>query len=130
MFHTYVASVSYGCCICFAMATDVFSWCFRRMLQVFHLDVVKVDLVLHMLQWNLSAVAAHACACDGARAVGAGNDVGTDQDALPSGRAQMRETERRRPSREAGAGVQVSAAACVRGDVGRCSRHRRQLDYH
>ena len=52
MFHTYVASVSSGCCVCFthmlqvfyldvayvfAMATHVFSWSFRRMLQVFQL---------------------------------------------------------------------------------------------
>ena len=26
------------------MATHMFSWCFRHMLQVFHLDVAKVDL--------------------------------------------------------------------------------------
>jgi hypothetical protein len=34
----------------FAMPTHVFSWRFRRMLQIFHLDVAKVDLVLYMLQ--------------------------------------------------------------------------------
>jgi hypothetical protein len=64
-FHTYVARVSSGCCIClqwlssvfrcFASVSDVcykcFS-CFGHMLQVFHLDVAKVDLVLHMLQWD------------------------------------------------------------------------------
>ena len=44
VFHTYVASVLSGCCIYFAMATNMFSWCFRRMLQVFHLDVAKIDL--------------------------------------------------------------------------------------
>jgi hypothetical protein len=61
LFQTYVASVSFGCCIymhvanvcfkcfirmlqvfyldvaCFAMATNVFFWCFKRMLQVFQL---------------------------------------------------------------------------------------------
>jgi hypothetical protein len=37
MFYTYITSVSSGCCICFPMATHVFSWCFRRMLQVFQL---------------------------------------------------------------------------------------------
>jgi hypothetical protein len=35
--HTYVASVSSRCCICFAIATHVFSSCFTRMLQVFQL---------------------------------------------------------------------------------------------
>jgi hypothetical protein len=35
------ASVSDICCKCFN--------CFGRMLQVFHLDVAKVDLMLHML---------------------------------------------------------------------------------
>jgi hypothetical protein len=29
MVHTYIASVLFGCCVCFAMATDVFSWCFQ-----------------------------------------------------------------------------------------------------
>jgi sensor histidine kinase YesM len=67
MFHTYVISVLSGCCICFAMAFQVFfryflqvfqmhvssvSSAFRRMLQMFHLDVSKVDRVLHMLQWR------------------------------------------------------------------------------
>jgi hypothetical protein len=37
VFRTYVASISAV---------------FERMLQVFHLGVVKVDLVLRMLQWN------------------------------------------------------------------------------
>jgi hypothetical protein len=56
----HVASVCFKCVICilhaFAMAFKCFRVfckcfnCFERMLQVFHLDVVKVDLVLHMLQ--------------------------------------------------------------------------------
>jgi hypothetical protein len=77
MLQGYVSSVlvvSYVRCKCFiwilymfAMATHVFlsifsalqvfqpyvasiSVVFRRMLQVFHLDIAKVDLVLHMLQ--------------------------------------------------------------------------------
>jgi hypothetical protein len=47
VFHTYVASVSvaFGC-----------------MLQVFHLNVAKVDRVLHMLQWGPPVVAAY-CSC-------------------------------------------------------------------
>ena len=57
MFDTYVAVVSSGCRICFAIATHMFSSvftsvsdvCFKcfsyfgHMLQVFHLDVSKVD---------------------------------------------------------------------------------------
>ena len=64
MFHTYVASVLSGCCVCFAMVSSVFYKCFilllcvamvihacfkcfiyfRRTLQVFYLDVSKVDI--------------------------------------------------------------------------------------
>jgi hypothetical protein len=52
---------------CFASVSDVCCKCinyFGRMLQVFHLDVAKVDLVLHMLQWDhlllgLAVVAGH-----------------------------------------------------------------------
>jgi hypothetical protein len=73
MFHTYVASVSFECCICSAMATHVFPWCFIHMLQVFqwiqtynasvlYLDIAKVDLMLHILQWDPS-VAATYCSC-------------------------------------------------------------------
>jgi hypothetical protein len=83
MFHTYVASVSSGCCICFTHMLQVFhldaayvlQWlhtCFPRvldvyfkcfnsfehMLQMFPLDVTKIDLALHMLQWVLSAAVA------------------------------------------------------------------------
>jgi hypothetical protein len=56
VFHTYVAGVLSGCCICFAMAINVFSWfsdvccnyfnCFGSMLQVFHLNIAKVDLAV------------------------------------------------------------------------------------
>jgi hypothetical protein len=62
MFHTYVASVLYGCCIClqwfsrvfkcFASVADTCCKCFSyfvRMLQVFYLDVSKVDRILHIL---------------------------------------------------------------------------------
>jgi hypothetical protein len=63
------ASVSDICCKCFSY--------FGRMLQVFHLDVTKLDLVLHMLHWYPAAAAAgaqtvsRACAWEasGARAV-------------------------------------------------------------
>jgi hypothetical protein len=41
-FFSFFASVSDVCCKCFS--------CFRCMLQVFHLNVVKVDRMLHMLQ--------------------------------------------------------------------------------
>jgi len=46
MFHTYVASVLSGCCVCLQCFSSVFasvSSIFRRMLQVLHLDVSKVD---------------------------------------------------------------------------------------
>jgi hypothetical protein len=49
-FFWYFASVSEVCCKCCN--------CFRHMLQVFHLDVAKVDLVLHMLQWDPPTAAA------------------------------------------------------------------------
>jgi hypothetical protein len=55
----------YGCCMllqwlsivfgCFASVLDIYCKCFncfRCMLQVFHLDVAKVDQVLHILQWD------------------------------------------------------------------------------
>jgi hypothetical protein len=63
MFHTYVANVLSGCCIWFTMVFKCFfyvflqvfkvhvssvSSTFRRMLQVPHLDVSKVDRVLHL----------------------------------------------------------------------------------
>ena len=42
MFHTYVASVLSGCCVCFTMGFQVFfrcfCKCFRRMFQMFHLS--------------------------------------------------------------------------------------------
>jgi hypothetical protein len=63
MFHTYVDSVLFGCCISFlngfssvlgffaSVSDDISSASsiFRHMLQMFHLDVSKVDRVLHML---------------------------------------------------------------------------------
>jgi hypothetical protein len=79
MFHTYVASVLSGCCICFAMAVNVFPGisdvcckcfnCFGRMLQVFLLDVVKGDLgVAHVVglicnSHLLQLLGSPACAC-------------------------------------------------------------------
>ena len=62
MFHTYVASVLSGCCVCFTMVFKCFqvflqvfqihvssiSSAFRRMLQVLYLNVSKVDRVLHL----------------------------------------------------------------------------------
>jgi hypothetical protein len=55
-----------GCCVCFAMVFKCFqvflrvfqthvssvSSVFRRTFQMLHLDVSKVDRVLHMLQWD------------------------------------------------------------------------------
>jgi hypothetical protein len=110
MFHTYIVSVSSWCCICFTHMLQVFhldvayvlQWlhtcfpgvCFKcsgRMLQVFYLDVAKVDLVLHMLQWDPSAAAAccsywacvHARGCGGGTSGKRGNGAGADWDASP-----------------------------------------------
>jgi hypothetical protein len=44
-----------GCCMYLQRLSNIFRcFCkyFRYMLQVFHLDVEKVDLVLNILQWN------------------------------------------------------------------------------
>jgi hypothetical protein len=84
MFHTYITSVLFGCCICFTLMLQVFhpnvayvfNTCFprvsdvcckcfnrfKRMLQMLSYRCWKVDLVLHMLQWTPSAVAA-CCSC-------------------------------------------------------------------
>jgi hypothetical protein len=55
-FYTYVASVLSRCLHVCNGYTRVFKFflvfckCFRRILQVFYLDIAKVDRVLHMLQ--------------------------------------------------------------------------------
>jgi hypothetical protein len=63
MFYTYVAHILSGCCVCFTwfssgfqMFLQVFqmhvssvSSTFRSMLQVLHLDISKVDRVLHLV---------------------------------------------------------------------------------
>jgi hypothetical protein len=81
VFHTYVISVLSRCYIClqwlhtcFQVFSSVckYSKCmlqmfhlFRRMLQVFHLDIAKVDLVLQILQWD-PHVASACCSYWGA----------------------------------------------------------------
>ena len=73
----------FGCCICFAMAFQVFlqvfqthvssvSSVFRCLLQIFHLNVSKVDRVLHMLHVThlpqaLAAAARASCMYVGKR---------------------------------------------------------------
>jgi len=65
MLQAYISNVSYVCCIrlqwlssvfrCFASVLEVCCKCFNCfgcILQVFHLDVAKADLFLHMLQWD------------------------------------------------------------------------------
>jgi hypothetical protein len=53
VFHLYVEKVDMGCCIC---CNDYIAWCkpmfqvfqvFRRMFQVFHLEVAYVAMVIH-----------------------------------------------------------------------------------
>jgi hypothetical protein len=61
----HVAMTKYACC------TPMFKCfrCFRRMLQMFHRDVLKVDLGVHMLQWlytyisSVSSVSDIYCKC-------------------------------------------------------------------
>ena len=48
---------------CFAIVLDVCCKYFNCMLQVFYLDVAKVDLVLHMLQWDRLPQPSDAVAC-------------------------------------------------------------------
>ena len=121
-FLLYVASVASrcfksrsGCCTCCNGISTIchrYFICFRRMLQRFHLDFVKVDLVFkccsgtHLPQPPACSCWArvHACRSGGARAV----DV--DRYVAPHGHAQAMETERRRPPREAGVGVRASVA--------------------
>jgi hypothetical protein len=93
-FHTYIASVLSRCCVClqwFSSVSGVFFKCFqthissvssffRRMLQVLHLDVSKVDRVLHILQRDPTATAAGGGARGAAwgqavRGVQRGNEV-------------------------------------------------------
>jgi len=38
-----------GCCTCCNDVSTVCFICFRRMLQIFYLDVAKIDMLLHML---------------------------------------------------------------------------------
>jgi hypothetical protein len=69
VFQTYIASVSIV---------------FGRMLQMFSLDVAKVDLALHMLQWDPSqqppvAAAGPACTHVGVEEARVGYHAGTDK---------------------------------------------------
>jgi hypothetical protein len=64
--HKCVASVLSRCCIYLQWLSSIFQVfqicyksfsCFGRILQVFRLDVAKVDMGLYMLQWNPPATA-------------------------------------------------------------------------
>ena len=75
VFHMYVASVLFGCGMCLQWLSSIFAsvsviCCkgfsyFEYMLQVFYLNIAKVDVVLHMLQCDPPATAA-CCSCWGA----------------------------------------------------------------
>jgi hypothetical protein len=88
---------------------------------VFHLDITKVNLVLHILQWDTSVVSlvvAVGPACirvgvEGARAAGTGNDASTNRDVArvdTHRRGKWRSTS---PPGEAGVGVRTGTAACL-----------------
>jgi hypothetical protein len=75
--HKYVASVLSRCRICLQWLSSVFQVfqiccksfsCFGRILQVFRLNVAKVDMGLHMLQWDPPATA--TCSSSWVTAVG------------------------------------------------------------
>jgi hypothetical protein len=62
VFQTYVSSVSFECCksrsgmlymlqMQYTYVASLCFMCFRRLFQIFHLNVSKIDLVLHMLLW-------------------------------------------------------------------------------
>jgi hypothetical protein len=85
--------------------------------------------MLHMLQWNLPAAAARlACmhvGAEGARAVVAGNKVGTNQDVAPGGRVQAREMEQ--CGKRSGAGLHMKQAqACWYAQQHAYTRARRR----
>ena len=118
MFYTYVASVSSSVAyvlqwlhMLFPRVSDVcckyFNY-FRRVLQMFPLDVAKVDLVLHMLQWTPSAAAGPTYMCMGVervQAAGMGNRASTDQDRAAQDMVWVRDTEWHGLPREAGTGM-------------------------
>jgi len=86
VFHLNVAYVLQWLHTSFPRVSDVcckyFNY-FRRVLQMFPLDVAKVDLVLHMLQWTPSAAAGPTYMCMGVervQAAGMGNRASADQD--------------------------------------------------
>jgi hypothetical protein len=115
IFFLYVASVASECfksrSVCCTCCNDILTICpkyficFRHMLQMFHLDIIKVDLVFecysgtHLPQPLTCSCWAHvhACGSGGARAASTRNESGLDQDAAPRGRAHTWETERCAP---------------------------------
>ena len=64
MLHVFYLNVAYvlqWLHTCFLGVSDIYCKCFNyfwTMLQLFYLDVAKVDLVLHMLQWDPPTAAA------------------------------------------------------------------------
>jgi hypothetical protein len=100
MFCNGYTRVSDVCCKCFN--------CFRRILQIFSLDVAKVELMLHILQWTLFGLAYMRVGVEGARAAARETCVGADRDRVGIGHGaardtdQARDTEWRGTPREAG----------------------------
>jgi hypothetical protein len=66
---------------------------------MFPLDVVKVDLMLHMLYWTPStATVGPTCMCMGveeARAIDAGNRASTDRDEAVRDTERVQDTKRK-----------------------------------
>jgi hypothetical protein len=59
MFHTYVASVLSGCCICLQLFFKCFCMCFRRMFRMFQL----FRIMLQLFHLDISKVYRECCAC-------------------------------------------------------------------
>jgi hypothetical protein len=66
-----VAHVAMAIHACFKRMFQVFLY-FRRMLQMFHLDVSKVDMVLHMWLWLYTHVSSVSSTSDVAASVSFG----------------------------------------------------------
>jgi hypothetical protein len=100
VFHLDVAYVLQCLHTCFPRVLDVCCKCFNcfgRMLQMFPLNVAKVDMVEHTLQWP-DATVGPACmrmGVNGARVIGARNRVRTNRDGAGMGHEAAWDTKRR-----------------------------------
>jgi hypothetical protein len=107
VFHLNVAYVLQWLHTCFPHVLDICCKCFNyfgRMLQMFPLNVVKVDMVEHMLQCpdTTAGPTYMRVGVNGARAVGMRNRARTNRDGAGMGHEAARGTERHGTLREVG----------------------------